>query len=190
METGVIKAILESPNGWMAIVIFVLYILFQIFLKYLDQKKAKTKEQIFIKSSKTKDGLIESIERRLKILSNQYSADLSKEAAICVLQNIYFNFSTILIAEIDEYRANKNISVASLIAIIKTRISILNDDKMQELELFLYKGRELITFTSGDIVESDIIVAIISSYADKNGMLAREIRTHIEMNLNKVIKRL
>ena len=94
-----------------------------------------------------------------------------------------------LTSEINELR-DRRISVNNLIDIIRTRISILNDDKMQEFELFLYKGKELITYTSGDIIESDLVIGIINSYADKNGMLARELRTHIEMEMNKVIKRL
>ncbi len=206
MEADVLKTILESENGWIAIVLFTLFIIFKIGIRFFDNRKSKTKAQALesmfaelriniialkdgIKNSKTKDGIIESIERRLKILSNQYSSVLSREAAVSTIQNIYFNFSTILINEIVELK-ERNIAVNSLIAIIKTRISILNDDKMQELELFLYKNKELITFTSGDIINTEAIIEIINSYGDKNGMLAREVRTHIEIEMNQVIKRL
>lgn len=189
MDKEIIKLILESKNSWIAIVLFVLYITFKLITQRMSNKKAKTREQIYIKSSKVKSGIIESIERRLKIIANRYNGDLPREAAIIIIQNIYFNFSTILINEIVDLR-ERNVSVNNLIAIIRTRISILNDDKMQELELFLFRNRELITFTSGDIIDPEIIIRVINSYATQNGMLASELRSYIEIEMNKVIKRL
>jgi len=189
MEEGLIKAFLESENGWIAIIIFILYISFKLATQWLVGKKAKSREQIYVKSSKVKTGIIESTERRLKIIADRYNADLSREAAIVLIQNIYFNFSTILINEIVDLR-DRNVAVNSLVAIIRTRISILNDDKMQELELFLYHNRELITFTSGDIIDPEKVIKVINSYANRNGMLASELRSHIEIEMNKIIKRL
>lgn len=189
MEEGIVKAILETENGWLIIVLFVLYIAFKLILQWMGNKKAKTREQVYINSSKVKNGIIESTERSLKILRDQYNADLSRGAAIVIIQNVYFNFCNILISEIVDLR-ERNVPTNSLIAIIRTRISILNDDKIQELGLFLYRNRELITFTSGDIIDPEIIITVINSYANKNGMLASELRSYIEIEMNKVIKRL
>jgi hypothetical protein len=189
MDKEVIKAILETENGWIVIILFLLYFAFNIGKIIITNKKAKTREQLILKSLKTKDGLIESTDRRLKILSDQYNADLSKEAAMVIIQNIYYNFYNILLDEIDTLR-KKRIDTNRLSTIIESRVIILNDDKMHELELFLYRGRELITFTSGDIIDSDKVLNIVNSYADKNGMLANELKTNIEMEMNKIIKRL
>jgi len=179
---------------------------FQLFTQYLNNKKAKTKAQALeaafeeikmnieiirndFKHAKANVKLIESVNRRLTIIANKYNSELSSEAAIVVLQNIYFNFASELIAEINELR-NSNISINKLNDIIKSRISILNDEKIHDLALFLLKDRQLITYTNGEILSDLVVLEIIQNYADKNGMLAKEILNKTEIELSKVIKRL
>ena len=203
IDKGLIKAILESENGWMAIVILLIYIAYKLIAQFMGNKKAKTKSEAveaFIDEIKlTQEGILarvktrnreaEAISRKLTIISNKYNSELSREASIIIIQNVYFNFATILIQEIDELR-NKNIPVNNLISIISTRLSILSDEKIQELDLFLYKNRQLITYTPGEIVAIKPIIHLINNYASKNGMLAREIYNLVEKEMTKVIKRM
>ena len=186
MDSNLIRAFLETKNGWYAIVIFILYIIFKLIIYYFEQKRAKSKEEIFVKASKTKDAFIESINRRLKIISDRYNAELSKKAAIIVLQNIYANFSFIIIEEINELKRAKEFNFDYFYA----RFQVLNYEKIAELENFLYRNRELMTFTSGQIIDYELIKELVEEYKDKNGMLSKEVKTLIEKEVNKILKRL
>jgi hypothetical protein len=206
MDEKLIKTILDSKNVWVAVIVLTLYMGFQLFTQYLNNKKTKSKTQALevafdeikmniaiikndFKHAKANVRLIESVNRRLTIIANKYNSELSSEAAIVILQNIYFNFASELIAEINDLR-NTKISIKSLIDIIRNRISILNDEKIHDLGLFLFRNKQLITYTNGEILSDVLVLEIIQNYASKNGMLAKEILNKTEIELSKVIKRL
>jgi ribosome-associated toxin RatA of RatAB toxin-antitoxin module len=205
MEESILKAVINKSD-WLIITIFIVYLAFKLLTKRMDNKKAKTREkQLDIQyediknsintisqlaeNSKIKDSLIESIERKLKIIYNQYGSELSKEAAISVIQNIYFNYASSIANEIYELQ-KKNFSNKKIIAHISNAISIINDEKMQELDAFMYRDRHLITYTTGQIVDPAKIVECINSYSDKNGMLRKELEDLLSIESGIVIKRL
>ncbi len=206
MNEDLVKTVLDSENIWVAVTVMTLYMVFLLFTQYLTNKKAKSKAQaleeafedvnknIYIireefKHVKVSIALIESINRRLTIIANKYNSELSGEAATIILQNIFFNFASELIGEINDLR-KKDIPIKKLNDLVRNRMSILNDEKIYDLSLFLFKNKQLITYTNGEILSDLIVLDIIQNYAEKNGMLGKEIFNNTEIELAKVIKRL
>jgi F0F1-type ATP synthase membrane subunit b/b' len=205
MDESFLKLLLGKEN-WVLITLFIMYLAFKIIMAYIDNKKAKTKEEIsnaqFLtmqnfmaeiaklgENSKIKDQIIESIERKLKIIYNQYGSELSKESAVSVIQNMYFNFASQIANEIYELQ-KKNFSHDKIISHIRNSISIANDEKMQELDTFMYRDRHLVTYTTGQIIDPEKIISAINSYSDKNGMMRKELEDLLSIESGIVIKRL
>ena len=205
MDESFLKLLLNKDN-WVIIVIAIIYVAFKIFMAYFENKKAKTKEETLnaqfqtiqnsigniaklAENSRAKDSIIESIERKLKIIYNQYGSELSKESAVSVIQNMYFNFASQIANEIYELQ-KKNFSHDKIINHIKNSIAIANDEKMQELDTFMYRDRHLVTYTTGQIIDPDKITSAINSYSDKNGMLRKELEDLLSIESGIVIKRL
>jgi len=185
MEDTILKTILDKSD-WLIITIFVLYLSFQIFMYWLKQKRAlKTDESIQQQYMRS----IESINNKLKIISVQYGCELSKEAAILIIHNFYFNFANSIASEIYEMQKKEN-SHDKIIRNIENRLLILNYEKIQELDSFIYRGRNLITFTTGKIVDAQKIINIVNIYSDKNSMLREEIQNLLSIESSIVIKRL
>jgi hypothetical protein len=185
MEVTLLKSILDKSD-WLIVTIFVLWILFQLVMYYLKQKKGiKTEDSLQKQFTKT----IDSIDNKLKIIYAQYGCELSKEAAILIIQNFYFNYANAIADEIYKHQ-KKEISNNKITSYIENRMSILNDEKMQELDLFIYRNRHLVTYTTGKIVDAEKIIKAINSYSDKNGMLREEIQNILSIESGIVVKRL
>ncbi len=204
MEEGILKAVL-SKSDWLILTIFVLYLAFKILMVILENKKAKTKEAslekefAYIKDKietietmaddyKTKDRIIDSINNKLKIIYAQYGSELSRELAIVIIQNLYYNFAQHISNEIYELQ-KKNYTHKAIIGSIKSIITILNDEKMQELEGFMYRDRSLVTFTNGQIIDEAKIIGIVGNYIEMNGMLRKEIENLLSMEAGSLIKK-
>jgi hypothetical protein len=140
-------------------------------------------------NSSLKDRVIDSINNKLKVIYAQYGSELSKELAMIVIENIYFNYAQLISNEVYELQ-KKGFSYQKIMASIKNHISIINDDKMQELDGFVYRDKHLITYTTGQIIEPEKIISIIEGYSEKNGMLRKEIENLLSIEANVVIKRL
>ena len=138
---------------------------------------------------KSKNKELDSINYRLKVIASQYGGELSKEAAAVVIQSIFHNFANMVANEIYELQKGHH-SKNMLEKHISNRVSILNDEKMQELNLFSYRNRMLITYTTGKIVETERIIDTFNSYAEKNGMLRQEIESLSMLEASLIIKRL
>jgi hypothetical protein len=204
MEEGILKAVL-SKSEWLILAVFFIYLAFKIVMAILDNKKAKTKEETlekqfgYIKDKietieamsvdyKTKDRIIDSINNKLKIIYAQYGSELSRELAIVLIQNLYYNYAQHIANEIYELQ-KKNYTHKAIIGSIKSIITILNDEKMQELEGFMYRDRSLVTFTNGQIIDEAKIIGIIGNYIEMNGLLRKEIENLLSMESGLVIKK-
>lgn len=204
MEEGILKAVL-TKSEWLILTIFVLYLSFRIVMVILDNKKAKTKEaalekefsnlrdkievlEVMAKDYQTKDKIIDSINNKLKIIYAQYGSELSRELAITIIQNYYYSYSQHISNEIYDLQ-KKNYSRKKIIESVKSIMHILNDEKMQELEGFSFRGRSLITFTTGQIVDEIKIMNAVDNFIEMNGMLRREIENILLIESGIVIKR-
>jgi hypothetical protein len=205
MEKSTIELLLSKDN-WFIITIVLIYIGFKIGIWLLENKKAKTKEELIdsqfhemkdslkvisemAKNSTIKDKTLDSIERKLKIIYAQYGSELSKEAAMVIINNVYFTYAQMIANEIYELQ-KKGYAINIVNNRIVNTLQILNSEKMQELDLFLYRDKGLITFTTGKIIEPEKIIDIINNFSEKNGLLRAEIETAISIEAGIVIKRL
>jgi hypothetical protein len=185
MEPQIIKILSEKP-AWLTLFLVILYFAYKLIIRFLDRNKEAKTENAY---KKEYIGILESINQKLKIIYAQYGCELSKEAAIIIIQNIYSNYADAIANEIYEHQKKEN-SHEKLIYNIENRLSILNDEKMQELDLFMYRNRHLITYTTGKIVDSEKIIKIINNYSNKNGMLREEIQNLLSIESGIVVKRL
>ena len=203
MEETIIKE-LSKQNGWVLITIFCIYLAYKIILTILSNRKAKKSKEILdsqfatiteniediakiAKEAEVKDRIIDSIDYKLKVIYNQWESKLSKECAIIIIQNIYFNFATVISNEIYDLQ-KRNLSRNKLINQVMNTVSITNDDKLQELELFMYRDRYLNTFTNGEIIDPEQIKKVINEYSDKNGLLRTELENLLYIEAQKIIK--
>jgi hypothetical protein len=184
-ETTLIKAIADKSD-WLIVTIFVLWLAFKIAM-YLIEKKHSAKSSNEIE--KQNASVLDSINYKLKIIHAQYGAELSKEAAILIIENFYLNFANNIADEIYALQ-KKDFSHDKIIKNISDKLSIFNNEKMQELNVFSYRNRILVTYTTGKIVENDKITNIINNYSNKNGMLREEIQNLLSIEAGIVINRL
>jgi hypothetical protein len=185
MEESILKAVINKSD-WLIITVFVLYLAFQFIMWYVKNKKAvKTGADMLKQFSSALD----SINNKLKVIYAQYGCELSKEAAILVIQNLYLNFANAIADETYELQKRET-SHEKMVNNIQNRLTILNDEKMQDLDLFMYRNKHLITFTTGKIIDPEKIIKIINTYSNKNGMLREEIQNALSIESSIVIKRL
>jgi hypothetical protein len=184
-ETTLIKAIADKSD-WLIITIFVLWIAFKIIM-FLIEKKHGTKSNSDIQ--KQHATVLDSINYKLKVIYAQYGAELSKEAAIFIIQNFYLNFANSVADEIYALQ-KKDFAHDKIISNIKNKLVILNNEKMQELGVFIYKNRIFVTHTNGMVVDPEKIINIINNYSNKNGMLREEIQNLLSIEAGIVINRL
>jgi hypothetical protein len=204
MEESILKAVL-SKSEWLIITIFILYLAFKIIMAILENKKAKTKEELVQKefnylkdkievievmanNAKVNERTIDSINQKLKIIYAQYGSELSRESAIVIIQNFYYAYAQHISNEIYELQ-KKNYTHKKIIESVKSIMCILNDEKMQELEGFSFRDKSLITFTSGQIIDEIKIMNIVDNFITMNGMLRREIENALSIEAGKIIKR-
>jgi hypothetical protein len=192
MEPEILKQISGKP-AWLILAVLILYFAYKIVILFIEKKNEKAKKE----KELAKDDLLhqfqvvtDSINNKLKIISTQYGCELSKDACVIIIQLVYSSFANDISDEFYRLQKRDGYSHDKIMEMLTDKHTILNSEKMNELDNFMYRTRHLITYTTGKIVDVKDIIKRINQFGTKNGTLREEIQNLLKMEADIVIKRI